>query len=121
MVAEALGAASAAFQTSTTLTATTNLSTTLTLDGLLYQLAVFKQDMEENPPVVAMRAEPGTLALIENETRRLDLAANHVQGYFGSIFGVRLEEDATIPPFEVRCLDHKGRIVERIEILPCPT
>lgn len=91
--------------------------TTLTYDGLLYQIAVFQQDLDEDPLPTAFRAEPATLQRFERMLRGpfgINVGAADLY-----LDGIRIEEDNALPPRppnRVDVIDHRNRVMQIIDL-----
>lgn len=105
-----------------TSTTTNTEQPTLTMEGMLYQLAIFAQNLERNPIATAFRAEPCTLARLQNELQHhvpKRSAPSLVPEGLGYFDGIRLEEDNELPPRppgRIDVIDQKGRIMQIIEM-----
>ena len=83
-----------------------------TYEGLMYQLAVMQQDLDENPLLTTIRGEPGTVIRFMHA-----LPAEVKETFVFSWSGVRVEEDHDLPPRPPGVLDlfdHRGRLMGQV-------
>jgi hypothetical protein len=92
---------------------------TSTLGKMLDEVEKLKRIEAANPIAVEARAERGTIALMERFMREnvpeMDTSIM-LQGWPDYFQGIRLREDATVPPRLVRFYDRRGAVIREAVI-----